>query len=107
MTTRLLHGLAENHRNRLAVFARMGDRVSMHDLLAVTGDKDIRVLSYFQGALSRKIRRLLADEEKKVHVIGWDFAATEWDPQHGMIVDGICYVTPETQQSLKQCLGLD
>jgi hypothetical protein len=104
LTMRLLHGLAENHRRRLEVFAREGDRVSMHKLLAVTGDSDIRVLSYFQGALSRKIRRLLADREKKMHVIGWDYAATKWDDEHAMIIDGICYVTPATRDSLRQCL---
>ena len=107
MATRLLHGLAENHKNRLAVFARLGERVSMHDLLAVTGDQDIRVLSYFQGALSRKVRRLLADKDKKLHIVGWDFSATEWDPEHEKIVDGVCYVTPQTCESLKHCLGYD
>ena len=105
LATRLLHGLAENHRRRLEVFARQGERVSARDLLAVTGDTDLRVLSYFQGALSRKLRRLLADEEKKVHLIGWDFAATEWDDEHTKIVDGVCYVTKATRDSLMQCLG--
>ena len=105
LATRLLHGLAENHRRRLEVFARQGERVSIRDLLAVTGDTDLRVLSYFQGALSRKLRRLLADEEKKVHLIGWDFTATEWDDKRAKIVDGVCYVTKVTRDSLMQCLG--
>jgi hypothetical protein len=105
LATRLLHGLAEIHRRRLEVFARRGERVSARDLLAATGDADLRVLSYFQGALSRKLRRLLADEEKKVHLIGWDFGATEWDDEHAKIVDGVCYVTKATRDSLMQCLG--
>ncbi len=102
---RLLYGLAENHRHRLEVFVRQGERVSFHALLAVTGDSDIRVLSYFQGAVSRKLRRLLADREKKIHLIGWDYAATEWNADHTMIVDGICYVTPETRAALAEHLG--
>ena len=105
MATRLLHGLAENHRRRLEVFARRGDRVSMRELLAVTGDSDLRVLSYFQGALSRKLRRLLADREKKVHLIGWDYQTTKWDDEHAKILDGVCYVTNATLESLRQCLG--
>jgi len=105
LAARLLHGLAENHRRRLQLFARRGARVTMHELLAVTDDTDLRVLSYFQGALSRKLRRLLADREKKVHLIGWDYASTRWDPAHASIVDGVCYVTETTVESLRQCLG--
>ena len=86
---------------------RQGERVSIHELLAVTEDSDIRVLSYFQGAVSRKLRRLLADREKKIHLIGWDFAATEWDAEHTRIVDGICYVTPATRAALGEHLGSD
>lgn len=105
LAIRLLHGLAENHRRRLEVFARQGERVSMRDLLAVTGDRDLRVLSYFQGALSRKLRRLLADRDKKVHLMGWDYATTKWDAEHVRIVDGVCYVTKATRDSLMRCFG--
>jgi len=105
MATRLLHGLAENHRHRLELFARKGARVKATELLAVTDDSDIRILSYFQGALSRKLRRLTGDREKKVHLIGWDYASTEWDPEHSRIVDGVCYVTEATARSLRECLS--
>ena len=105
LTAKLLRGLAENHRLRLEVFARQGARVSFQDLLAVTGDSDLRVLSYFQGALTRKLRRLLDDREKRVHLIGWDYASTRWNDARTEIVDGICYVTEITRTSLMQCLG--
>ena len=105
LATRLLHGLAESHRQRLALFAHYGERVSMHALLAITGDTDLRALSYFQGALSRKLRRLLADEERKIHLIGWDYTTTKWDDAHARIVDGVCYVTKATRESLMKCLG--
>jgi hypothetical protein len=75
----------------------------MHELLAVTNDTDLRVLSYFQGALSRKLRRLLGDREKKIHLIGWDYETTEWDAQHNMIVGGVCYLTEATVRSLREC----
>ena len=77
----------------------------MAELLQVTGDHDIRVLSYFQGALSRKLRRLLGDDERKMHLIGWDFESTRWDESHVRIVDGICYVTDKTAESLSHCFG--
>ena len=77
----------------------------MRQLLAATDDSDLRVLSYFQGALTRKLRRLLNDREKQIHLIGWDYATTRWDVDHTNIVDGVCYVTDITQSSLMQCLG--
>ncbi len=77
----------------------------MHELLAVTNDTDLRVLSYFQGALSRKLRRLLGDREKKIHLIGWDYETTEWDAQHNMIIGGVCYLTEATVRSLRECFG--
>ena len=76
------------------------------DLLAVTDDSDLRVLSYFQGALTRKLRRLLDDREKRVHLIGWDYASTQWNDARTEIVDGICYVTEMTRTSLMQCLDI-
>lgn len=105
LTTKLLRGLADNHRSRLEVFANHGPRVSMRDLLAVTDDNDLRVLSYFQGSLTRKLRRLLNDRAKQIHLIGWDYATTRWDVEHLNIVDGICYVTEATRSSLMRCLG--
>ena len=105
LAMKLLRGLAENHRLRLEVFARQGPRVSVRQLLAVTGDDDLHVLSYFQGALTRKLRRLLDDREKRIHLIGWDYARTRWNDERTQILDGICYVTDGTRKSLMQCLG--
>ena len=107
LANRLLHGLAENHRQRLALLVRKGGRASMVDLLAVTNDHDLRGLSYFQGALSRKLRRLVATgpEDKRLHLIGWDYESTEWNDDHTMIVNGDCYITDESVQTLRQALG--
>ena len=101
MAAKLIHGLADNHRRRLELFARHGARVSMKKLLAVTKDTDLRVLSYFQGAVNRKVRRLLDDPEKKLHLFGWDYDATRWDKSHTKIVDGIYYVSDKTCATLK------
>jgi len=79
--------------------------VPAQDLLAATGDSDLRVLSHFHCAVTRKLRRLLGDRDNKVHLIGWDFASTTWDDAHARIIDGECYVTPVTHQSLVACLG--
>ena len=105
LASRLLHGLAENHRNRLALMMRNGGRASMVELLGVTGDSDLRVLSYFQGALSRKVRRLVDAEDKRLHLIGWDFESTEWNDDHTAIVNGDCYITDATVSALRKSLG--
>ena len=105
LTTKLLRGLADSHIRRLEVFACGGARVSMHQLLAATGDDDLRILSHFQGALSRRVRRLLDDREKRIHLIGWDYAATQWDADKTRIIDGVCYVADTTQKSLVQYFG--
>ena len=102
---RLLHGLAENHRQRLALLVRKGGRASMVELLGVTNDSDLRVLSYFQGALSRKIRRLVARQDKRLHLIGWDYDSTKWNDDHTSIVDGDCYITDASLSALRKVLG--
>ncbi len=101
LAVKLLHGLAENHRRRLELFARKGGRVSMKALLAVTRDTDLRVLSYFQGAVSRKLRRLVGDQTKQAQLLGWDYESTKWDKEHKHIINGIYYVTDKTAKALK------
>ena len=107
LSARLVHGLADNHRRRLELFARSADgRVSMTDLLAATGDRDVRALSYFQGAITRKLRRLLDDPDRRIHLIGWDYGTTRWDAAHQHIVEGICYVTAASRRALRAALGI-
>ena len=101
LTVRLLHGLAENHRRRLLLFARHDGRVTMKQLLKATGDTDPRVLSYFQSVVTRKLRRILGDIEKKATLIGWDYESTKWNKQHTEIVDGVYYVSDKTVAALR------
>ncbi len=106
LATRLLHGLSEPHRVRLELFARRGGRVTQRDLLKATSDNDMRVLSHFQAVLSRRLRRLLDDPEKRIHLIGWDFDATKWDKTHTDIINGIYYVTGATTRTLQNYFGI-
>ncbi len=101
LAARLLHGLSEPHRARLKLFARRGGRVTQRDLLKATDDRDMRVLSHFQAVLSRRLRRLLDDPEKRIHLIGWDFEATKWDKSHSDIINGVYYVTEPTARTLR------
>ena len=101
LTVQLMHGLADNHRRRLEVFTQTSGRVSMKQLLKVTGDEDAKVLSYFQSVITRKLRRILGDSEKKTYLIGWDYASTKWNKEHTKIVDGEYYVTNKTLNALK------
>ena len=106
LATRMLHGLPQPHRTRLELFARKGGKVTQRELLAATKDTDMRVLSHFQAVLSRRLRRLIYDPEKKLHLIGWDFDATRWNPDHTAIEDGIYYVTERTAKTLRGHFGL-
>ncbi|UCH73735.1 MAG: hypothetical protein JSU82_15625 [Rhodospirillales bacterium] len=104
LAQRLVHGLSDNHRKRLEIFAEKKGRARMKDLLAVTGDSHWRALSLFEGAMTRRLRRLIGDTEKKAHLIGWDYESTVWDKDHKEIVDGVYYVTPKTAKALKAVL---
>lgn len=104
LALRLVHGLSDNHRERLKIFANNKGRARMKDLLAVTGDTHWRALSLFEGAMTRRLRRLIGDTEKKAHLIGWDYESTLWDKDHKEIVDGAYYVTPKTARALKAVL---
>jgi hypothetical protein len=103
---RLLHGISEPHRARLRQFAEKGGRVSQKTLLAVTNDTDMRALSHFQAVLSRRLRRLIDDPEKRLHLIGWDYAATRWNKDHTEIVDGTYYITDKTTNALQDYFGI-
>ncbi len=104
LARRLVNGLPENHRKRLEIFARNDGRARMTELLAVTGDSHWRALSLFEGAMTRRLRRLIGDEEKKANLIGWDYDSTVWDKDHKEIEDGVYYVTPRTAKALKSVL---
>ncbi len=105
LARRLLHGLSENHRKRLGIFARNKGRAKMKELLAVTGDKHWRALSLFEGAMTRRLRRLIGDQEKKAHLIGWDYESTVWSKDHKEILDGVYFVSPRTAKALASCLN--
>jgi hypothetical protein len=104
LAQRLVHGLSENHRKRLEVFAANNGRARMKELLEVTGDSHWRALSLFEGTMTRRLRRLIGDIEKKAHLIGWDYDSTVWDKDHKEIEDGVYYVTPKTAKALKAVL---
>lgn len=106
MATRLIHGLAEPHKRRLELFAKKGGRVRQKELLAVTGDTDMRTLSHFQAVLTRRLRRFLEDPEKRAHLIGWDFGSEAWDDGHTELLDGTYYVTDRTAEALKSHFGI-
>lgn len=106
LAVRLLHGLPEHHRVRLALIAKKNGRVTQKALLATTKDTDMRVLSHFQAVLSRRLRRLVHDPDKRLHLIGWDFKATKWNKGKSEIVDGIYFVTDVTTAALRDYFGL-
>jgi hypothetical protein len=106
LTQRLMHGINEQHVDRLRLFAENDGRVSMRQLMGRTEDDDVRVLSHFEGAITRRLRRILGDTEKVAYLIGWDYDSTEWNADKSQIVDGMYYVSDETAHCLKDYFGL-
>jgi hypothetical protein len=105
LAKKLLRGLSEDTIKRLKLFARNGGRVSMRELLAVTKDNDLHVLSAFEGTVTRKLRRLIGDDHKIASLIMWDYDAEQWDADHKELVDGVFYVSGATAQVLQRHFG--
>lgn len=101
---RLVHGLPDDSRRRLQLFARKSGRVRMKEVLALTGETDLRATSAFQREITRRLRRIVDDPERKAQLIAWDFEATKWDDKRTTITDGVYYVTEKTAAAIKLCL---
>jgi hypothetical protein len=74
----------------------------MRDLLAVTKENDLHVLSAFEGTVTRKLRRLVGDDNKIVSLMMWDYESERWDADHKELLDGVFYVSSTTAQVLQQ-----
>lgn len=107
LTARLMHGLSDTHKERLKLFAEKNGRVTMQELLAHTEGTDVRVLSHFEGALTRRLRRLLGDNDKVAYLIGWDYDSTVWSEDGSQIEDGVYYVSDKTARCLREYFELD
>ena len=105
LAKKLLRGLGDDAVKRLKLFARNGGRARMRDLLAVTKDSDLQVLSAFEGTVTRKLRRLVGDDNKIVSLMMWDYDAEEWDADHKELIDGVFYVSHATADVLQRHFG--
>jgi hypothetical protein len=101
----LVQGLSASQKKRLALFASRTGRVRMKDIMAVGGDADLRTANNFTKQMTRRLRHLINDPERKAQLIQWDFDSTKWDASKTTIVDGVYYVSPATAQSLRRVLG--
>jgi hypothetical protein len=106
LVKRLLRGIDEATQKRLRLFARNDGRVSAKKLLAVTGDKDWKVLSAFEGQLTRRLRHLVGDENRMVSFMMWDYDSEKWDANHESLTDGVYYISPATTIALKAHFGV-
>jgi hypothetical protein len=100
---RLIHGLSDDHRRRLELFARKSGRVRMKEILALTDESDLSATTAFQREIVRRLRRLIDDPDKRAQLIAWDIDATKWDDKKTTIVDGVYYVSARTAKSLMAC----
>jgi hypothetical protein len=104
---KLLKGADATTRERLTIFARNNGRASMKQLLAVTKDKDWHALTPWEGAITRRLRRLVGDDNRIVSLMQWDYETEVWDGEHSRLLDGVYYVSPATTKALRKELGLD
>ena len=105
LAQKLVHGLSDMHLRRLELFAlKKRGRVSLKELLAVNGDSDWHALSHFQSVITRRLRRLIDDPEKKAELVKWDFESTKWDRDGKTIVDGVYFVSEQTAAALRVVL---
>jgi len=102
---RLLAKLDQRHIDLLRLFARKDGRVGMKEIQKATGAGDLKVMSTLQQEITRRLRHLIADPEKKASLIHWDFDATKWDEGQTTIVDGVYFVSPGTAGVLGKVLG--
>jgi hypothetical protein len=104
---KLLKGADAATRERFAIFARNNGRASMKQLLAVTKDKDWHALTPWEGSITRRLRRLVGDDNRIVSLMQWDYEAEVWDASHSNLLDGVYYVSPATTKALRKELGLE
>jgi hypothetical protein len=104
---KLMKGADQATRDRLAVLARNNGRASMTQLLAVTKDKDWHALTPWEGAITRKLRRLVGDDNRIASFMQWDYDSEVWDGDHSHLLDGVYYVSDVTTKSLRKHFALE
>ena len=104
---KLLKGADTATKERLAIFARNNGRASMKQLLAVTKDKDWHALTPWEGSITRRLRRLVGDDNRIVSLMQWDYEAEVWDADHSHLLDGVYYVSEATTKALRKYFELE
>lgn len=105
LVKRLMRGIDPATEKRLKLFAKNAGRVSAKKLLAVTGEKDWKALSTFEGQITRRLRHLVGDDNRMVSFMMWDYDSEKWDSRHESLIDGMYYVSPATTQALQAHFG--
>jgi hypothetical protein len=104
---KLLKGADAATRDRLTIFAHNNGRASMKQLLAVTKDKDWHALTPWEGGITRRLRRLVGDDNRIVSLMQWDYDAEVWDADHSHLLDGVYYLSETTTKALRKHLGIE
>ena len=105
LAQRLVAKLEERHIALLRLFSRKEGRVGMKEIQKLTGSQDLREMSELQQEITRRLRHLIDDPEKKATLIHWDFDATKWDEGQTQIVDGVYFVSAGTAKALASALA--
>jgi len=103
---RLAAKLDERQLSLLRLFAQAKDgRVGMKQLQKLTESDDLRAVTEVLREITRRLRRLINDPEKKASLVQWDFDATKWDRSATTITDGVYFVSERTRNVLQKILG--
>ncbi len=78
----------------------------MKQLLSVTKEKDWHTLTPWEGAITRKLRRLVGDDNRIISLMQWDYESEVWDANHNHLLDGVYYLSPATTKALRKELGV-
>ncbi len=105
LAQRLVAKLEPRHLDLLRLFARKDGRVGMKEVQRLNGASDLRAMTTLQQDITRRLRHLIDDPEKKATLIHWDFDATKWDKHKTTIVDGVYFVSEATAKTLGKVLG--
>lgn len=105
LAQRLVAKLEPRHIELLRLFARKDGRVRMKEVQQLNSATDLKDMTALQQEITRRLRHLIDDPEKKATLIHWDFDATKWDKHKTTIVDGVYFVSEATAKALAKAFG--
>lgn len=103
LVKRFMESVSDSTKNLLEVFAKNDGRASYSLLLECAGYDDWRKLRGFFSGVTRRVRKIMQDDE--ICLLEWDEETASRDDD-GELVDGEYFMAPTTTQSFKKYFGM-